>query len=131
VRDTKGNLFLVKEGWRSKNRIAEVDFLKAVKGLRGVGQMIAYEEGENISDLRGSSDSSLRDRTWSRITLEAYGKPIYKFTSREQLLVAFRDAIAGKLCSSPSLYRLTNRSIFWRSRTPVERFDSTPGCQYQ
>jgi hypothetical protein len=39
-------LLLVKESWRSKNRIAEVEFLKAAKGLRGVGQMIAYEEGD-------------------------------------------------------------------------------------
>jgi hypothetical protein len=96
VRDADGNLLLVKEGWRSKNRIAEVEFLKAAKGLRGVGQMIAFEEGENVSDLRGSSDSNLRDRTWSRITLEAYGKPIHEFISREQLLVAFRDAVAGE-----------------------------------
>jgi hypothetical protein len=98
VRDADGNFLLIKEGWRSKNRIAEVEFLKAAKGLRGVGQMIAYEVGYDVSDLRGSSDSSLRDRTWSRITLEAYGKPIHEFNSREELLVAFRDAVAGEFC---------------------------------
>jgi Fungal protein kinase len=97
VRDANGNYFLIKESWRSRNRIAEIEFLKAAKGLRGVGQMIAYEEGENISDLRRVSDAGFRDRAWSRVTLELYGRPISEFNSRQELLVAFRDAVAGEM----------------------------------
>jgi hypothetical protein len=99
VQDADGKILLVKEGWRSRSRISEVEFLRAARGLRGVGQMIAYQEGGCISDLRGYSDSKFRDRTWSRITLEAYGKPIHKFKSRKGLLI-LRDAITGELqCS--------------------------------
>jgi hypothetical protein len=108
VQDADGKILLVKEGWRSRSRISEVEFLRAARGLRGVGQMIAYQEGGCISDLRGYSDSKFRDRTWSWITLEAYGKPIHKFKSRKGLLIALRDAITGELHAVVAQYCFTN-----------------------
>jgi len=58
-----------------------------VKGLEGVGQMVAWEEDDlTTSKLRGfdleklSTFVDFRDRIFSRITLEAYGKTIDTFS---------------------------------------------------
>ena len=102
--DEKGRPVIIKDAWRSKDRTPEWELLKEVKGLEGVGQMVAWEEDDlTTSKLRGfdleklSTFLDFRDRIFSRITLEAYGKTIDHFQSREEFLYAFRDAVAGKL----------------------------------
>jgi hypothetical protein len=101
--DDGGRLLIVKDAWRSRDCLAEWEFLKSAKGLAGVGQMVAYFEGAHISHHRGLDRDSIpedmksffRDRTFSRMILEGYGKPIYDFNSADEVLFAFRDAIAG------------------------------------
>ena len=101
--DEGGKLLVVKDAWRSRDRLPEWKFLKASKGLAGVGQMVAYFEGDHVSYHRGLDKDSIpddlkslfRDRTFCRMILEGYGKPIYEFSTADEVLFAFRDAIAG------------------------------------
>ncbi|KAF8971748.1 hypothetical protein BDZ97DRAFT_1784905 [Flammula alnicola] len=104
VWDQTGEGLLLKDVWRSVGDLPEWEFLEAAKGLAGVGQMIAYEEGSFISKMRGididaipdASRTSFCDRRFCRMTLEDYGGySLRDFTNHEQLLFAFRDAIAG------------------------------------
>ena len=65
--------------------------------------MVAYFEGDHVSYHRGLDKDSIpddlkslfRDRTFCRMILEGYGKPIYDFSTADEVLFAFRDAIAG------------------------------------
>ena len=96
---SKGGLLLLRTLGvrRSYSRVGTAE------GREGVGQMVAWEEDDlTTSKLRGFDPEKLstffdfRDRIFSRITLEAYGKTIDYFQSREEFLYAFRDAVAGK-----------------------------------
>jgi hypothetical protein len=95
-----GDKYLAKDCWRSVDRTPEWELLEMAKGLEGVGQMIDHWEPEemSISCLRGidRNTPNFRDRTFCRVLLERYGKPIHQFDNKKQLLSAFRDAIAGK-----------------------------------
>ncbi|KAF8956463.1 hypothetical protein BDZ97DRAFT_1851662 [Flammula alnicola] len=99
AKDDEGKVVLVKDAWRSRGRTAEWKLLEAVKGLAGVGQMIAYEDNDDqhISTLRGITVflEGFCDRTFSRLILEYYGPPIEGFETPQDLLFAYRDAIAG------------------------------------
>ncbi|KDR85790.1 hypothetical protein GALMADRAFT_234869 [Galerina marginata CBS 339.88] len=103
VMDAQGNLFIVKDAWRSRGRVPEAEFIESVKGLVGVGQMVAFEDRDHISDLRGIEmatipedlKSAFRDRILARITSKYGGQPIDMFNSAQEVLYAFRDAIAG------------------------------------
>ncbi|KAF8971763.1 hypothetical protein BDZ97DRAFT_2025280 [Flammula alnicola] len=98
-KDDEGKVVLVKDAWRSRGRTAEWKLLEAIKGLAGVGQMIAYEDNDDqhISTLRGITVflEGFCDRTFSRLILEYYGPPIEDFENPQDLLFAYRDAIAG------------------------------------
>ncbi|KAF8953523.1 hypothetical protein BDZ97DRAFT_1872005 [Flammula alnicola] len=99
AKDDEGKVVLVKDAWRSRGRTAEWKLLEAVKGLAGVGQMIAYEDNDDqhISTLRGITVfvEGFCDRTFSRLILEYYGPPIEGFETPQDLLFACHDAIAG------------------------------------
>jgi len=103
TQDGGGKLLIVKDAWRSRERLPEWEFLKAAKGLKGVGQMVAYFPGAHVSDHRGLDVSTIpddmqscfRDRTFCRMVLEGYGKSIVEFDTADEVLFAFRDAIAG------------------------------------
>ncbi|CAA7262391.1 unnamed protein product [Cyclocybe aegerita] len=95
-----GIMRIVKDSWQAKGRDPEHNLLQKVEGLPGVGQMIAFEpENLSIAKLRGMEGQGFPDgmanRLFRRIILQAYGNPIHKFSSRMQLLCAFRDAVAG------------------------------------
>ncbi|KAF8971790.1 hypothetical protein BDZ97DRAFT_1785143 [Flammula alnicola] len=105
AKDNEGKIVVVKDAWRSRDRTPEWKLLLKVKGLAGVGQMIAYDDDEklHVSTLRGiditklpkEPQSSFRDRTFYRLILEYHGKSIVSFETREDVLFAIRDAIAG------------------------------------
>ncbi|CAA7262396.1 unnamed protein product [Cyclocybe aegerita] len=100
VKDPEGRLRIIKDNWLIEGCDAEKDLLLKLKGVDGVGQIIAYEEQKwTISMLRGmedrTEDDGRADRLFRRIILEAYGKSIDKFKDRMELLYAFRDAVAG------------------------------------
>ncbi|TFK61123.1 hypothetical protein BDN72DRAFT_849947 [Pluteus cervinus] len=81
--------YVLKETWRLLGDKPEVDLLEVVRGLPGVGQLIAVEEDstKTTAYFRGSSCSrSLpTDRIWCRVTLEAYGDCLGKFTDGLQV----------------------------------------------
>ncbi|KAF8652270.1 hypothetical protein AX16_004486 [Volvariella volvacea WC 439] len=98
-------VYLVKDAWRYVNRDPETIWLDILgeNGCRGVAQMITYEHGSLISELRRMSSDDFADdfydRQWSRIMLYAYGPDIGRFQNLRQLLCALRDAIAGHKAS--------------------------------
>ena len=100
-RDDKGRVVIIKDAWRSKDRSPELELLKKVKGLKGVGQILGWEEDElTTAKLRGFDHEkfvNFRDRILAQITMEAYGQTINHFQSREELIYVFRDAVAGNL----------------------------------
>ena len=89
--DIDGELFIVKDAWRSSEREPEWKFLQKVGGLDGVGQMKAYQDNLScISKLRGLSPKRLPaylkeafdERILSRITLICHGRSIESFKTR-------------------------------------------------
>ncbi|KAJ3490006.1 hypothetical protein NLJ89_g11477 [Agrocybe chaxingu] len=99
-RDPRGILRIIKDSWQAQGRNPEADLLEELKGVPGVGQMIAFEpEKLTIAGLRGMNDKALPsgmvDRLFRRIVLKAYGNQIEDFANPKQFLYAFRDAVAG------------------------------------
>lgn len=113
VRDSETNEeLLVKDMWRSEDRISEHTFLQDAIGLPGVVQMVNCEPDRcETKSLRGFGEDSpakFRNRIESRIVIKSYGKSVDRYTSAKQLFCALRDAIAGKTfcalkCSIESL----------------------------
>ncbi|KAJ3503242.1 hypothetical protein NLJ89_g8523 [Agrocybe chaxingu] len=101
AKDENEQDIIVKDGWhrRSGDTIPEYELLWKTKGLDGVVQILSSEDSE--SDIKTMRGFFLRQHEFkanylrSRIMLKAYGRPISFFTSRTQLLQAFRDAVAG------------------------------------
>ncbi|KAJ2914309.1 hypothetical protein MD484_g6089, partial [Candolleomyces efflorescens] len=94
-----GEQLIVKDSWRSEERVSEHKFLQQILGLPGVVQMVNYERDRcDTKRLRGFGDAvpeGYRNRIETRVVLKAYGKSILEYTSAKQLFCALRDAIAG------------------------------------
>ncbi|KAJ2936679.1 hypothetical protein H1R20_g422, partial [Candolleomyces eurysporus] len=96
-----GEKLLVKDSWRSEERISERTYLEKAKDLPGVVQMISYEENRaETKNFRGIDNSSevpvgFYSRISIRIVMKSEGKLIKDFTSPVELVCALRDAIAG------------------------------------
>lgn len=120
---------LIKDSWRSSGRQNEWELLKFVKGLAGVGQMVAYEDDTDypISQFRNHIVSGLyagnrpynADRIFCRIVLEAYGRSIKYFQTKMQLLYAFHDVVAGErsslnFSSNSQTFFLTGHKNIWQ-----------------
>ncbi|KAF9486555.1 hypothetical protein BDN70DRAFT_774253, partial [Pholiota conissans] len=93
-----GRQLLIKDCWPDVARPSEAELLRGARNLQGVGQMIAAEDGDRISALRGIPAQSPHfvDRQFSRIILRNYGPvTIAGFQDRTDLLLGLRDAIAG------------------------------------
>ncbi|CAA7264916.1 unnamed protein product [Cyclocybe aegerita] len=101
AKDENGQDIIVKDGWhrRSGDTVPEHELLWKAKGLDGVVQILSSEDSESdVKTMRGFFPRQHEFRAnylRSRIMLKAYGKPISFFTSKRQLLQAFRDAVAG------------------------------------
>ncbi|RXW17461.1 hypothetical protein EST38_g8402 [Candolleomyces aberdarensis] len=101
VRNERGEKFIVKDYWVSDDRISsESELLEEVKGLKGVCQMVSYEDNRaQTLDFRGNTstfeEGVFQNRTSVRIVMKAHGRSLENFTSMEQVLGALRDAIAA------------------------------------
>ncbi|KAH9476244.1 hypothetical protein JR316_0011815 [Psilocybe cubensis] len=102
VVDCDGTPFLIKDSWRSAGREPECKLLAEVAGVAGVGQMVTYQDNgqDDVAQFRDVPNCDLTEslshnRIFSRIVLEAYGKPLDYFNNRRHLLFAFRDAVNG------------------------------------
>ncbi|KAJ3504408.1 hypothetical protein NLJ89_g7948 [Agrocybe chaxingu] len=98
VEGENGERLIVRDAWREDNSEIPPEWAlrEHTKGIRGVGQIIAYESDCNLSTLRYPfSHPDFKNHIRLRTTMKAYGKTIDCFENREQLLYAFRDAVAG------------------------------------
>ncbi|KAF9486552.1 hypothetical protein BDN70DRAFT_870137 [Pholiota conissans] len=97
---------LIKEAWPDTFRDREWELLNNAKGLAGIVQVFASENGLSTSALRGLPPKTLADdpdgppryveRQFGRVILANYGnRTIDKFSDRLELLYGFRDAIRG------------------------------------
>lgn len=100
-----GRQYLLKDYWRPVGRPSEAGALVKARGLKGIGQMIAYyEDIEKISDLRRSTNfiadkKSMTERTHCQLVLERYDGCLTMAPTPLALLVAFRDAVQGEYCT--------------------------------
>jgi hypothetical protein len=97
-----GRKLLVKDAWRSEERVSEKTYLEKAKGVPGVIQMISCEEnrGETreLGGFEGFIDTppSFNNRISIRIVMDNEGRLIKDFTSPMEVVLALRDAIAGQ-----------------------------------
>ncbi|KAJ2913166.1 hypothetical protein MD484_g7250, partial [Candolleomyces efflorescens] len=102
VRDPVTNeALVVKDSWRTEERLSEHLFMQNAVGIPGVAQMVSCEPDRcDTMSFRGFGDvvpAGFRNRIETRIVMKAYGTSIRKYTSAKQLFCALRDAIAGHM----------------------------------
>ncbi|KAK7044798.1 hypothetical protein R3P38DRAFT_2508887 [Favolaschia claudopus] len=102
-----GNTYIIKDYWRADGREIEADFLKELVGVRGVGQMFAFEnDRESIKEARGFNDESdmhsdsttrttVLGRSFMRIVVHRHGSTLEQAHSPLVLLRAIRDIVLG------------------------------------
>ncbi|KAJ2913150.1 hypothetical protein MD484_g7248, partial [Candolleomyces efflorescens] len=95
-----GKTLLVRDVWRSADRLSEDIFLGRARTISGMVTMISYEcSRERTKDFRDFIASSLhesfRDRIATRLIVDTDGRSIKNFKSVMELLCALRDAIAA------------------------------------
>lgn len=107
---------VLKDYWRAVSRPSEAHMLLQALDLDGVGQLVAYREGERVSDTRGKEclvEGSLfpltmhvptdnafsTDRVRCQVLLEQYSGPLSQAPTPLAFLIAFRDCVAGKSCN--------------------------------
>ncbi|TRM70356.1 hypothetical protein BD626DRAFT_544765 [Schizophyllum amplum] len=91
---------IVKQSYRPSGRVPEWKYLLAAVGVKGVGQMLAFDtRAWRVSESRGpggtGDGTKFHDREWSSIVLRRYGDSIDHFKDQRQILTTFRDAIKG------------------------------------
>ncbi|KAJ7086176.1 hypothetical protein B0H15DRAFT_887291, partial [Mycena belliarum] len=102
----KGQRYIIKDYWRPDGGAYESAFLKKLAGVKGVGQMFAFEDDrESIKTGRGfemgtemlSSPKNVRvlDKSFMRLVLRKYGGTLEQAASARELLCAVRDIVAG------------------------------------
>ncbi|KAJ7645373.1 hypothetical protein B0H17DRAFT_450013 [Mycena rosella] len=101
-----GQEYVIKDYWRADGRAHESAFLKDFVGVKGVGQMFAFnDERDSIKAGRGfgeqeimTSDAQSKcvlNRWFMRLVLPQYGDTLEKATSASHLLCAVRDIVRG------------------------------------
>ncbi|KAJ2929420.1 hypothetical protein H1R20_g7683, partial [Candolleomyces eurysporus] len=116
AKNKRGEKFIVKDYWVADNRISECELLEEVKGLKGVCQMVSYEDNRaQTVHFRGDTstfeEGVFQNRTSVRIVMKAHGPSLENFTSMKQVLGALRDAIAAHKA-------LLSRNIIHRDISP-------------
>ncbi|KAJ2915918.1 hypothetical protein MD484_g4505, partial [Candolleomyces efflorescens] len=103
VRDrNKKQTMIVKDSWRNESATPEYENLKQARGLRGVVQMVSYEEKRSQTKefvlgmhLPDDPTGGAANLIHSRIVMEQHGRHLGHFESEKQFLCALRDAISG------------------------------------
>jgi hypothetical protein len=97
-----GRQLLVKDAWRSEGRVSERTYLEKAKGVPGVIQIILCEENRGETGKLGGFEGfietppSFDNRISIRIVMDNEGRLIKDFTSPMEVVLALRDAIAGR-----------------------------------
>ncbi|KAF8663705.1 hypothetical protein AX16_000880 [Volvariella volvacea WC 439] len=88
---------LIKQYWRFIHRPPEETFLKHLKGVPGVVELLGYQHLGKVSSFRlGPHPPNFRDRMYVRILMSAHGDTIEKARTQIQLLETLLDSIKGK-----------------------------------
>ncbi|KAF7291661.1 hypothetical protein HMN09_01257400 [Mycena chlorophos] len=93
-----GGVYIIKDYWRAEGRVKESHILRDLLGVRGVGQMLAFEDDRTtVENLRGLSMLSepLVNRIQTRIVVREYGETLEKAGCAHQLLRAVRDIVVA------------------------------------
>ncbi|KAF5340940.1 hypothetical protein D9611_006016 [Ephemerocybe angulata] len=93
-----GKGVVIKDTWRTTERTSESEFLVDARGIPGVVQIISHQDNcAATTDFRpiNFKAEGYQNRIKSRVVLEECAEPIWKFTSRHQVISALRDAIAA------------------------------------
>lgn len=111
-----GKDVIVKDAWRTGTRVSESVYLTAAKGIKGVSDMISFEDNLATTDtFRPDSycgSSKYENRIKLRVVMEAHGPSILEFKSRYQLVSALRDAIKGELSPAPKFAAHDTDALF-------------------
>ena len=114
VQNKRGEIFIVKDGWKALGRVHESAFLKMVEDVDGVGQMRGYQDRLallselrliNIKEMTVEMKAIYHDRELCRVVLEYYGRSLEGFRSRGELLAAYHDALCGMFFFVRRCYR--------------------------
>ncbi|KAJ2919616.1 hypothetical protein MD484_g792, partial [Candolleomyces efflorescens] len=102
VRDpATGEDLVVKDSWKSEDRVSEHVYLQDAVGIPGVVQMVSCEpnrgETKSLREFGSVMPKGFQNRVETRVVMKAYGKSITCFTSAMQVFCALRDAIAGHM----------------------------------
>nr|GAT55627.1 other/FunK1 protein kinase [Mycena chlorophos] len=109
------HLFIIKTYWRGEGRICESQFLRDFVGIKGIPQMLAFEDGvETIKTLRGlqTTEDMIADcksprvvfnRTLTRIVIPEYGGTLEQATCAHQFVCAVRDIVVAHRIIATSL----------------------------
>ncbi|KAF6760763.1 hypothetical protein DFP72DRAFT_1062508 [Ephemerocybe angulata] len=120
-----GRSVLIKDSWRTATRESESKYLEAVKGIEGVAQMISYHDFCADTENYRPSDcehDGFHNRTKLRVVLEYYGKNVWNFKSRFELVAAFRDALhTARSSSNTSSTETSPYRIYYLGRKGQER----------
>nr|GAT55630.1 predicted protein [Mycena chlorophos] len=100
-----GKVFVIKTYWRGEGRSCESQFLRDFIGIKGVPQLLAFEDGgETIKTLRGLpiAEDMIADckpprvvvnRTFTRIVIPEYGGTLEQATCAHHFVCAVRDIV--------------------------------------
>ncbi|KAF6760783.1 hypothetical protein DFP72DRAFT_792537, partial [Ephemerocybe angulata] len=93
-----GKSLLIKDAWRTSARKPETEYLEAARGINGIVQMISAQDNfaQTITYRPdGFSSPIFHNRIKLRVVLEHYGRTLWHFESRLQLIAALKDAISA------------------------------------
>ncbi|KAJ6570081.1 hypothetical protein DFH09DRAFT_1313289 [Mycena vulgaris] len=89
----KGEYYIIKDYWCAEGRAQESAFLKDLAGIRGVGQMLTYDDDR---------DKVVTNRTFTRLVLVKYDQTLEKAKSARHLLCAVWDIVQVALSTRGS-----------------------------
>jgi hypothetical protein len=89
-----------------------VELLDLIRGVDGVGEVLACEESFHTFQFRGTGSASnpVRPRVRFRIVFKGHENAIDKFKTRNEFLNGFRDAVAGTPYISTLLFTINSWS---------------------
>jgi hypothetical protein len=98
---------LIKDAWHTDSQEVECEYLKDARGIPGIVEMIAFQDHiVETADYRppGFRNKEFRNRAKLRVVMKKYGRSVWFFKSRLQLLLALRDALIGTSCAPSDIF---------------------------
>ncbi|KAJ7690134.1 hypothetical protein B0H17DRAFT_596366 [Mycena rosella] len=121
IAEHAGQQYIIKDYWRADDCTRESAFLKELTGVKGVGQMFAFDDdrdsiktgrgfGEEETMISDGQPKRLLNKWFMRLVLPKYGDTLERARSASHLLCAVRDIVKGHR-DSLMLKRILHRDI--------------------